>query len=70
MKRILYFCNEKSTAYHMGIIIRTIYFIFLAFLLCSSASINSDEEKKTEEVLLNQLVDPASGEIDKDTVRN
>ncbi|PON55941.1 Formin, FH2 domain containing protein [Trema orientale] len=47
----------------MGLIRRSC-FIVLAILLCAWASRSSDEKKSTEQVLLRQLVDPASGEID------
>ncbi|XP_024018695.1 formin-like protein 5 [Morus notabilis] len=47
----------------MGVL-RTSCFIVLAILLCAWSSRSSDEKKNSEEVLLRQLVDPASGEID------
>lgn len=53
----------------MGVL-RTSYFIVLSILLCAWASRSSDEKKNSEEVLLRQLVDPASGEIDENLVRN
>lgn len=50
--------------------IRRICLIVLAILLCAWASNSSDEKKNSEEVLLGQVVDPASGEIDSNLVRN
>ena len=52
----------------MGFIRRSCFIVF-AILLCAWASRSSDEKRTTEEVLLSQLVDPASGEIDGYLVR-
>lgn len=41
---------------------------FLVILLCVSLAVSLDERKLGKEPFLNQLVDPATGEIDDDTV--
>lgn len=51
-------------------LMRTSRFIVLVILLCASTSISSEERKITEEVFLSQLVDPATGKIDGDMVRD
>jgi hypothetical protein len=50
--------------------IKTGSFIVLVILLCTLAAVSSEERNNGEEVFLRQLVEPASGEIDEDMVRD
>ncbi|KAJ6894467.1 formin-like protein 5 [Populus alba x Populus x berolinensis] len=42
-------------------------FSFLVILLCASVVVSLDYKGRTEEVFLRQLVNPATGDVDKDT---
>lgn len=53
----------------MGLI-KTGSFIVLGILLFTLAAVSSEERNNGEEVFLQQLVEPASGEIDEDMVRD
>jgi len=43
-------------------------FSFLVILLCATVVVSLDYRGRTEEVFLRQLVNPATGDVDKDTV--
>ena len=53
---------------HMGAI-RTNCLVFLVVLFCVSLAVSLDYGKVGEEAFLNQLVDPATGEIDENLVK-
>lgn len=53
----------------MGLI-KSSSFIVLVSLLFTLAAVSSEERNNDEEVFLRQLVDPASGEINEDMVRD
>lgn len=50
--------------------IRTCYFIFLVVVLCGSLVVSSDYRRTREEEFLCQVVDPATGEIDDNLVKD
>lgn len=55
--------------YQMGVM-RVSYFIFMITLLCGSLMVASEFMTTSEEMFLSRLVNPETGEVDNDMVRD
>lgn len=53
----------------MGLVKASFFIVFVS-LLCTIAVLSSEGRNSDEEAFLRQLVDPESGKIDEDTVRD